>query len=74
MNITRPALFAIVVANFTNLLSNWVFVFGHLGMPALGVAGSGYSTALARWLMLLLLIGVSARILRPYGRAPGGGA
>jgi MATE family multidrug resistance protein len=74
MGIVRPALFAIVIANFTNLLSNWVLVFGHLGMPALGVAGSAYSTALSRWLMLLFLVAVSVRILRRYRRAPGGGA
>jgi MATE family multidrug resistance protein len=71
MNITRPALFAIIIANLTNLLSNWVFVFGHLGMPALGVAGSAYSTALSRWLMLIFLVTVSWRVLRRYRQPPG---
>jgi MATE family multidrug resistance protein len=27
---------------------NWVFVFGHLGLPALGLVGSGIATLLAR--------------------------
>ncbi|WP_233256547.1 MATE family efflux transporter [Opitutus sp. ER46] len=31
-----------------NVLLNWVFVFGHLGAPALGLTGSGIATLLAR--------------------------
>lgn len=35
-------------------LLNWVFMFGHLGMPALGAAGAGLSTAVVSWLMLAM--------------------
>jgi len=31
---------------------NWVLIFGHLGAPVLGVAGSGYASAINQWLML----------------------
>ena len=31
-----------------NFFLNWVFVFGHLGMPPLGLVGSGWATLLAR--------------------------
>jgi MATE family multidrug resistance protein len=31
-----------------NAFFNWVFVFGHLGFPALGLVGSGCATLLAR--------------------------
>lgn len=31
-----------------NALLNWMFVFGNLGCPALGLAGSGWATLLAR--------------------------
>lgn len=34
------------------LLFNWIFIFGHLGMPALGAVGAGVSTALVSWLTL----------------------
>lgn len=34
------------------LLFNWVFIFGKLGMPALGAVGAGLSTALTGWLTL----------------------
>ncbi len=33
-----------------NAFFNWVFIFGHLGAPALGLTGSGCSTLLARTL------------------------
>ncbi len=33
-------------------LFNWVFIFGKFGMPALGAAGAGLSTALTGWLTL----------------------
>lgn len=31
-----------------NALLNWMFIWGHLGVPALGLAGSGVATLLAR--------------------------
>ena len=34
---------------------NWVFVFGHLGVPALGLIGSGWATLLARTLAVAAL-------------------
>lgn len=34
------------------LFFNWVLMFGKLGMPAMGAAGAGLSTAITGWLML----------------------
>src|SRR5260370_615748 len=31
---------------------NWVLIYGHLGAPALGVAGSGFAGATNQWLIL----------------------
>jgi MATE family multidrug resistance protein len=31
-----------------NVVLNWIMIFGHLGCPALGLAGAGWATALAR--------------------------
>ena len=64
MNIVRPAFFAIVLANIGNVVANWALIFGHLGLPALGVAGAAYATSLARWMMLVFLVLVSMRVLR----------
>jgi MATE family multidrug resistance protein len=62
----RQALWAIVVANLVNVLFNWLLIFGHWGLPRLGVLGSAYATALARWVMVGMLFAVSWRILKPY--------
>lgn len=49
---------AIVVANLANLALNWVFIGGHLGMPALGAVGSALSTSLVRVGLAVLLLSV----------------
>jgi MATE family multidrug resistance protein len=47
----RPGIIMIVasVACVANLFLNWVLIFGHLGLPALGLKGSGYATAIVWW-------------------------
>jgi MATE family multidrug resistance protein len=57
-----------VAANVINLALNWVLVFGHLGAPALGVAGSALATSISRWLMALLLLAFGWRRLKGYLR------
>jgi len=34
-----------------NAVGNWALIFGHLGMPAMGIAGSGLATALSNSFM-----------------------
>jgi multidrug resistance protein, MATE family len=55
MHIVKPVVFALVSANLVNLLGNWALVYGHLGARAYGVAGSGWSTCVARTYMVLVL-------------------
>jgi MATE family multidrug resistance protein len=54
--IMRPAMWATLLANLSNVLLNWVLIFGHLGFPALGLQGAGIATGLNRGLMFLLLL------------------
>jgi MATE family multidrug resistance protein len=68
MKHTRPALITIVAGNVVNLLLNWVFVFGHLGFPAMGAVGSALSSALGRVIMLSLLLLIAWPVLRPMLR------
>jgi MATE family multidrug resistance protein len=65
MHRTSAIVWTIVVANLSNALLNWVFVYGHLGSAAHGVAGSSVATAISRWVMLFLVLGLAWRDLRP---------
>ena len=68
MHRVAPIVWTVLVANCTNAGFNWVFVYGHLGSPPLGVAGSAIATAISRWVMLVLLLLVSWKELRPHLR------
>ncbi len=65
MHRVRAIVWTVIVANVVNACFNWMFVYGHLGSPALGVAGSAIATAISRWVMFLLLLFVSRHDLRP---------
>jgi MATE family multidrug resistance protein len=60
-----PIVWTIVGANLLNAGLNWVFVYGHLGSPSLGAAGSAMATLVSRWLMALALLGFAWPTLRP---------
>jgi MATE family multidrug resistance protein len=49
---TRAVMAVLLVCVAGNALLNWVLIYGHLGAPALGVAGSGYASAINQWLIL----------------------
>jgi multidrug resistance protein, MATE family len=66
MSIVRPAAVAIVLGNVANVVGNYVLIFGHFGAPALGVAGSAWSTSICRWAMVLYLVVAARRALSPY--------
>lgn len=55
MSNTRVALIVAVAANVLNLGFNWLFIYGNLGMPRMGVEGSGFATFLARALMAIII-------------------
>ena len=51
-NHVRPIAFALVTANLSNVLGNWLLIYGHdwgpIHIPAYGIAGSGLSTSISR--------------------------
>jgi MATE family multidrug resistance protein len=53
----RPALWVVLAANVFNIVFNWVLIFGHWGMPALGVVGAGIASTLTRVVSCAGLIG-----------------
>jgi MATE family multidrug resistance protein len=58
MGVVRPVMFALVLANVLNAFVNWILVFGHFGVPAMGVRGSAWATVGARIVMAGVLLGV----------------
>jgi len=64
----RAIVLTIIAANLLNVLLNWTLVFGHLGAPALGVAGSSIATTTSRWAMALVLLTLSWPALRHHLR------
>jgi MATE family multidrug resistance protein len=67
IGVVRPVTVALVSANVLNAVVNWVLIFGHLGAPALGVAGSAWATVAARVVMACVLLGT---IVYREGTAP----
>src|SRR5262249_3668429 len=49
---SRTVMIAVMLCIPMNAGLNWILVFGRLGAPALGIAGSGCATAIIQWLML----------------------
>ncbi len=52
----RLGLYILSVAMVCNTFLNWVFIFGNLGAPALGVEGGALATLLARGIGFLVMI------------------
>jgi MATE family multidrug resistance protein len=61
-----PIVWTIIGANLMNAGLNWVFVYGHLGSPALGAAGSAIATLASRWLMAGAILLLAWPALKPH--------
>ena len=61
MGETRLPLFLSSVAVVGNTVFNYIFIFGHLGVPAMGVYGAALGTLCARALEMLVTAWVSFR-------------
>jgi MATE family multidrug resistance protein len=57
MDMVRIVAFALISANIINALGNWILIYGHWGVPAMGAVGSGWSTCIARAYMAAVLVG-----------------
>jgi MATE family multidrug resistance protein len=53
---TGPVMTVLLCCLALNFLLNDLLIFGHLGLPALGVAGSGYAAAAVQWVEFLGLV------------------
>lgn len=53
---TRTSMFILLSGNVLNIIGNYILIFGHIGMPELGLLGAGISTLTSRISNLLLFI------------------
>ena len=68
IGITRINMNLSILSFLLNLIGNYVFMYGKLGIPALGAEGCGYATSISWWLILMLMIVCNKKnkILRTY--------
>lgn len=65
---TRPAMVIGLICLFINIPCNYVFIYGHFGLPELGGVGCGVATAICYWCMAIsvLLFLHKDKVLRKY--------
>lgn len=56
MNYVRLPVIITTIAIFINVILNYTFIFGHFGMPAMGVAGAALATVISRVVEVILLL------------------
>lgn len=66
MGHTRPVVVTVLLANLANALLCWAMVFGHVHPDLRGAVGAGVATMLARWSMVVMVMGFGWRALNPH--------
>ncbi len=55
---TRPVMWIALLSNGVNAVADWALIYGHFGLPRLGVEGAGLATSIVRWCMLGMLVAI----------------
>lgn len=53
---TQPAMLAGFIGLAANIFLNYIFIFGHMGAPALGAVGCAVASAVVCWIMCLVML------------------
>ncbi|TVP46124.1 MAG: MATE family efflux transporter [Mongoliibacter sp.] len=48
---TKQAMYITLLCNALNVFLNWIFIYGKLGIPAMGLNGAGWATLISRVIM-----------------------
>lgn len=52
---TKTAMWAIIIGNITNVILNYLLIYGVCGFPRLGLTGAGIATLISRVIMVLIM-------------------
>lgn len=58
----KPAMMITLLANLVNAFVNWVFIYGNLGAPEMGLTGAGLATICSRMFMAVCMIYVIMQV------------
>ncbi len=61
IHITKPSMYFALIGSIINVFANYVFMFGHLGFPAMGPVGTGWATTLVWWMIIIGMVIVTFR-------------
>lgn len=67
VHLTRLYFGTLVFMHSLNIFLNWVFIFGNLGAPAMGVTGAGFATTLSIYTGTLCYFVLALRNARSHG-------
>ena len=62
----RIPLYGSIVSVFVNVGLNYVLIFGHLGLPAMGVRGAALATVIAQGVSICVVMLLAKRSAHPY--------
>lgn len=68
INHPKPLMALAFVGLVVNTFLNWVLIYGHFGLPAMGGAGCGWATGISMWIGLIGLVAWTARaeVYKPF--------
>lgn len=55
LSFTKQAMYITIIANITNIIGNYILIYGKWGFPEMGLNGSAWATLFSRVLMALLM-------------------
>ncbi|SFG83826.1 MATE family efflux transporter [Oribacterium sp. WCC10] len=67
MGKVRLPLAVTVVATLSNTVCNYIMIYGHFGIPAMGVRGAAFATVIARTLEFLIFAVIYMKIKPQFG-------
>jgi putative MATE family efflux protein len=67
VNLSKVYMRTLLVMHASNIVLNWVLIFGHCGLPALGVTGAGIGSAIATFIGSGLYLAQGWRLARGNG-------